>query len=68
MKRSTVLKNSSAEVKLKVTIKMTDTTHVVRKTGAKEIWKGTDITAYFTLTPDSSDKSSWKVRDTSVKA
>lgn len=65
LKRSTVLKNTSNEITLKVTIKMTDTTHIVRKTGAKELWKGTDITAYFTLTKDGNE---WKIRNTSVKA
>lgn len=64
LKSSTVLKNTKDEIKLKVTIKMTDTTHIVRKTGAKELWKGTDITAYFTLTKDG---STWKIRNTTVK-
>ena len=64
LKRSTVVKRSANEVTLKVTIKMTDTTHIIRKTGAKQLWKGTDITAYFTITQEG---SSWKIRDTSVK-
>lgn len=64
LKRSTVIKKSESEIQLKVVIKMTDTTHIVRKTGAKELWKGTDITAYFTLTKA---KNIWKIRTTSVK-
>ena len=64
LKSSSVIKKSSDEIQLKVTIKMTDTTHIVRKTGAKELWKGTDITAYFTLTKEA---NSWKIRNTSVK-
>lgn len=64
LKRSSVVKRSDHEITLKVTIKMTDTTHIVRKTGEKQLWKGTDITAYFTLTQDG---SAWKIRNTSEK-
>jgi hypothetical protein len=64
LKRSTVIKKTADEVTLKVTISLSDTTHVLRKTGAKELWKGTDITAYFTLIQDGSN---WKIRNTSEK-
>ena len=43
---------------------MSDTTHIVRKTGAKEMWTGTDINAYFTLV---NRNQKWTIHSTAVK-
>ena len=64
LKRSTIIKRTSSEIQLKVVIHMTDTTHILRKTGAKEVWKGTDISAYFTMV---NIDGRWIIRQTSVK-
>lgn len=64
LKQSTVIKRTSSEIELKVVIHMSDTTHIVRKTGVKELWKGTDISAYFTII---NIDGLWKIRQTSVK-
>ncbi len=63
LKRSTVIKKNSSSIHLKVVIHMSDTTHIVRKTGAKELWKGTDINAYFTLV---NRENIWRIHQTSV--
>jgi len=64
LKRSTVVKKSDSEIQLKVVIHMSDTTHIVRKTGAKEVWTGTDINAYFTLV---NRNNRWTIHSTTVK-
>ena len=64
LKQSTIINRTSSQIELKVVIHMSDTTHIVRKTGAKEVWKGTDISAYFTLT---NIDGLWKIRQTSGK-
>ena len=63
LKQSSVIHQNASEISLKVVIHMTDTKHVLRKTGVSEIWKGTDITSYFTLV---NRKGSWKIHQTSV--
>ena len=63
LKQSTVIKEKSSEITLKVVIHMTDTKHVVRKTGASEIWKGTDVAAFFTLI---NREGAWKIHQTAV--
>ena len=64
LKQSTVIRNTKSAITLKVVIHMSNTTHIIRKTGAREIWKGVDIPAYFTLAKYG---NSWKIKETSVK-
>ena len=64
LKRSTVVNKNDSEIQLKVVIHMSDTTHIVRKTGAKEVWTGTDINAYFTLV---NRNNKWTIHSTAVK-
>jgi len=59
-----VIRNTKSAITLKVVIHMSNTTHIIRKTGAREIWKGVDIPAYFTLAKYG---NSWKIKETSVK-
>jgi hypothetical protein len=67
LKQSTIIKQTSSEIELKVVIHMSDTTHIIRKTGVKELWKGTDISAYFTIIKMTNVDGVWKIRQTSVK-
>ena len=43
--------NSAHLIKLKVRVDMSATTHILRKTGAKEIWPASAINTVFTLKP-----------------
>ena len=63
LKQSTVIHKSASEVELKVVIHMTNTTHILRKTGKSEIWKGADIPAYFTIV---NRGAHWLINRTSV--
>ena len=63
LKQSTVIHKNSQEIELKVVIHMSDTTHIVRKTGSTQVWKGLDITSYFTLV---NQGKAWTIHQTSV--
>jgi hypothetical protein len=64
LKEASVMRRSASQITLKVVIHMSDTTHVVRKTGARQLWEGVDIPAYFTLV---SRSQKWSIHSTSVK-
>ena len=63
LKQSTVIHKNPREIELKVVIHMSDTTHIVRKTGSTQVWKGLDITSYFTLV---NQGKAWTIHQTSV--
>ena len=64
--RSTkVISESKTETELFVLLHRSDTTHVLRANGARELWEAVDIPAYFTFTLVAGE---WKIAQTSITA